>query len=329
MTFLKIILWLFLMPYILGKLLEKKGEEKVLYSWVLGYIIQMGVFFVIAIPMIMAKCSFYTLQKWYNILIIALTIVSAIFNIKRLIPNIKKPKISYIQVIAVLLVFFQIFIKFKFTNINNDDASFVVLGTKMIETGYMYYDGGDTALIVRRALAPSNAYFAVLAQNLNIHVTIVMHTIIPMLFMAIGSVVFYYFGKKLFKQNQESPYLFLIFMILLYTYFFTTKGAGMYYLKFTWFGRALVGAVFLPLLWKVSLDAMDKTQNKIKDWLILFFIVLTSCLSSEMAVVLVTISLLALAFVSAIRDKKISYIFKAFLCIVPCIIIGIIYLILK
>jgi hypothetical protein len=329
MTFLKIILWIIIIPYILGKLLENKDENKILYPWVLGYVLQMGIFLVLAIPMILMKCSFYTLKKWYTILIIIVTAVSFVINIKKIIPKIKKTKVSFIQVIAILLVLVQIFIKFRYTNVNNDDSTFVVLGTKMIETGYMYYDGGDSDIIIRRALAPSTAYYAVLAQNLGIHVTIVMHTIIPMLFMAIGSIIFYYFGKKLFKENNDSPYLFLIFMILLYTYFFTTKGAGLYYLKFTWFGRALVGAVFLPLLWSVSLDAMDKQSNKVKDWITMFFIVLTSCLCSEMAVVLVSISFFTIALISSIRDKKISYIFKFILCIIPCIIIGIIYLKLK
>ena len=98
---------------------------------------------------------------------------------------------------------------------------------------------------------------------------------------------------------------------------------------YTWLGRAIFAGIILPLIWRISFDAMNKEQNKINDWISLLFSVLAGCLCSQMAVPLIGISVGTLSLITSIRDKKISYILKSIICIVPCIIVGITYLIIK
>jgi len=327
MTFLKIIIWLVLIPYVLGKLLEDKERNNTLYSWVLGYVVEMGVFLFLAIPMIVNKIKFDVLLKYYNIAIYVLIALSLILNWKRLIPKKKKKtKITFMQFAAVLVILIQVLIKYTYSNVNNDDVSFVVLGAEMIETGYMYYDESpENELIVRRALAPISAFFAVLSQNLGIHVTIVMHTVEPMVFIIIGGIVFYNFGKVLFKNDKDAPYIFVILMILSYSFFFTTKGVGLYYLLYTWFGRALIGAVFLPILWKTVLEIFDGNET-FKNWLTIFLTVSACCVCSEMAIALVSISMATMSLIYLIRNRKIWFGLKSLVCVLPCIALGILYI---
>ena len=329
MTFLRVMIWIFLIPYILGKFLIRKEENDILYSWVLGYVIEMAVYLFMAIPMIVNRVRFDVLLKYYNITIYTLTILSMIICRKKLIPKKKeKSKVTFFQVVAILLIVLQVFIKFKYANVNNDDSSFVVLGAQMIVSGEMYYEGPDSPLNIRRALAPISAFFATLSQNLGIHVTIVMHTIEPMIFMVIGGIVFYQLGRVLFKGNKEAPYIFVSFFILSYTYFFTTKGAGLYFLQFTWFGRALIGAIFFPLLWKTLLEISDN-HDTFQNWLTVLLIVSASCLCSEMAIALVSTSIAVIAFINVIRNRKVLYVIKSMICIIPCIILGVLYLVLS
>lgn len=335
------IIWLLIIPTILGKLLIKKEESEILYSWVLGNILQMAIFFVIAIPLILLKESFNLLVYIYGIAIISLVIISLIISLiifilrhkkNKLELKIKWPKITIFQILAIILIILQLFIKFKYTNINNDDASFVTLSTAMIETDKMYLhnENGEeeNKIIPRRALAPISAYYSTISKLLDIHVTIVTHTIMPIIFIALAYSVYYYFGKKVFKE-KDSVFIFLIILSILNLFAFDYKGANRYLLLYTWFGRAVLGGIMLPLIWKISFDAMDKEKNKVIDWIILFITVLASCLGSQIAVPLVSISIMSITMVKAIRDKKISYIFKSLLCIIPCIVIGIIYLIIK
>ena len=57
-------------------------------------------------------------------------------------------------------------------------------------------------------------------------------------------------------------------------------------------------------------------KNNFKSWLRLFIIVLASLLSSEMAIALISISIMAMTVIAAIRDKKISYLWKSVICII-------------
>ncbi|MGN1299260.1 MAG: DUF6077 domain-containing protein [Candidatus Scatovivens sp.] len=335
MIVLKILLcgfWLFLVPFILGKFLIKKDENEIIYSWILGNVLQMGIFFVVSIPLIIIKEKFTKLLYIYMVLILVLLIISCIFNRKKFKSKIELKKISAFQIIAILLIFLQLFIKFKYANINNDDASFVTLSTAMIETDKMYlHDENGNELnniISRRALAPISAYYSVLSKLLNIHVAIVTHTIMPIIFILLAYCVYYYFGKKLFKE-KDSIFIFLILLSILNLYAFSYKGYNRYLILYTWFGRAILAGIILPFMWKISIDAMNKEENKFIDWITLFFCVLAGCLCSEMAVPLIAISVGVLALISTVRDKKISYLLKSFVCILPCVIVGIIYLVIK
>ena len=329
---LLIIFWLFLAPFVLGKFLIKKDDDGIIYSWILGNILQMGIFFIVSLPLILLKQSFNKLVIIYTILVLILMILSCIINIKKIKFKFKLEKPTVFQIVAILLILVQLFVKFKYANINNDDASFVTLSTAMIETDKMYLHNENGVelekIISRRALAPISAYYSTLSKLLNIHVTIVTHTIMPIIFIVLAYCVYFCFGKKIFKE-KDSIFIFLIILSVLNIFAFDYKGYNRYMMLYTWFGRAILAGIILPFIWKNSFDAMNKEQNKIKDWISLFLAVLAGCLCSQMAVPLIGISVGVLSLISSIRDKKISYIFKSLICLIPCIVVGVVYLIIK
>lgn len=335
------VFWLVVIPYILGKFLIKKDENKILYTWILGNVLQMGIFFVISVPMILLKINFRTLLYIYSAILIILSIVSIIINRKKFIYkiNLKQiewktaiKKISIYQMIFLVIVGSQLVVRYKYTSINDDDASFVTSSTDMIYTDKMYLNkitGEEESKInARRGLAPLFAYYAVISQQVDTHVTVVIHTVMPIVLICIAYILYYYFARKLF-DNKDSIFIFLIFVALLNLYAFEIKGYNKYFFTYTWFGRAVLAAVILPFIWKICFDAMNKEKNEKKDWLTLFTLVNAGCLCSEIAVPLVSISVGALSLVNSIRDKKPSYILKSILCIIPCVIIGFIYLKIK
>lgn len=327
---LLIMLWLILMPIIFGKVIVKESENTIMYSWTMGYIFQMAIFFVISIIFVLLKISFFILWKLYSVILLILVVLALIFFREKIF---KKAKIKNIttgsksfQVLAIILVIIQLLVKVKYANINNDDSSFVVLSQEMIETGKMYYKE-NTELEPRRALAPISAYYSTLAKQVNIDVTILTHSIIPLFFLVMSYNVYFSFSRRIFK-NDENSYIMLIFLSLLNLYTINVKGISKYMLLYTWFGRAFLGSTALPLAWKLSLEAMTK-NSKFREWGLLAICVLASCLTSQMAVPLMSISLGGVALISAITDKKISYLFKTLICIIPCLIVGVIYLNIK
>lgn len=327
---LLIIFWLILMPIIFGKILVKNNENTIMYSWTIGNIFQMGIFFVISIICVLSRISFFILWKFYSALLVILLVLGLIFFRKKIfnkakINNITESLIVF-KILAILLIIIQLFVKVKYANVNNDDATFVVLSQDMIRTGEMYYKG-ESNLQARKALAPIGAYFSTIAKQVNIDVTIVTHSIMPLFLLIMSYNVYFSFSRRIFK-NDENSYIMLIFLSVLNLYTINVKGISKYMLLYTWFGRAILGSITLPLAWKLALDAMT-TKAKFREWLILLFCVLASCLSSQMAVPLISISLGCFALLSAISDKKISYLFKTLICIIPCLIVGVIYINIK
>ena len=337
------LIWLVIIPFIIGKTFIKKNEKKYLYRWMLGIVLEMAVFFVIAIPMVLLKKSFSLLVTSYTQLLIILTIIRFILNVfgfKRQKKKIKEvinehasvlktfvKGINVFQILAIIIITGQVYEKFAYTNINNDDVSFVGLSVQMIENDSMYLNSNGK-LISRRALAPISAFYSTFAVLLDSHVTIVTHTVMPMVFVVMAYVVYYEFGLKVLK-NKESVYIFLIILGILNIFAFDVKGANRYLLLYTWLGRALLAGIFLPLIWTVSFDAMDKESNCIKDWGIICISVLSGLLGSQMGIVLLPIPVTVLGFANSVRDKKLSYLIKSLICIIPSLIIGLLYIKIK
>ena len=112
MIVIKILLWIFIIPFLLGKYLEKQEDNKILYTWCLGYVMEMAVFFIVAIPMILTRAEFKALRNFYFLIILILSILSVILNREKFknIINFKMPKISFFKVLAIFLVVLQVFI---------------------------------------------------------------------------------------------------------------------------------------------------------------------------------------------------------------------------
>lgn len=328
MVVLRTLLWFIFIPVILGKSITKKDKNKILYSWVLGNILQMAVFFIIALPMILKKVSFFFMWKVYIVAIILLSIISLIVFRKKIFVKPQFEKIDFWQVIAILVILIQLFVKVKYTNVNNDDASYIASAATIQYTGYMYYTEQYPELEARKALAPISAYYAAVSEIIGVEVAIVAHSIVPLSIISMSYLIYYYLGRKIF-ENKSSVYIMLILLSVLNLYAFSTKGINKYLILYSWFGRSILAGVCMPLIWEISLDAMNKESNHLLDWIGLFVTSLASCMCSEMAVPLIGISLGGLAFVSMIRDKKISYAFKTILPILPCAIVGVIYIFIK
>lgn len=346
---LLLLIWFIVIPFILGKIFIKKENKKYLFRWTMGVILEMAIFFVIAIPMVLLKQKFSLLVKTYVAVLICFFIIAVLVNILKLkkqnkkitnlfnelkeetIEDLKKfvKGITVFQIIAIIVVAGQIYEKIAYANINNDDVSFVGLSVEMIEKDSMYLNP-DGTLISRRALAPISAFYATIGTLLDTHSTIVTHTIMPILFLVMAYNVYYELAIRLFKNKEKDYiYIFLIILGILNVFSFDIKGANRYLLLYTWFGRSLLAGIFLPLIWAISLDAMDKSSNNIKDWGVIFTSVLAGLLGSQMGIVLFPIPVAVLGFINSIKDKKLSYLIKSLICIIPAIIIGLLYIEIK
>ncbi len=330
---------LIIVPLMLGLLVTKFRKEKknLLGAWLFGYLLEFAILQLLAIPMIFLKVKFTTLFYSWTGIIVALVGISLILNcrkwnlksLSKYIPQ--KPDIM--TILAVFLIGIQILISVVYTHIDEDDAFYVATANVTITENSMYCvaaeDGAEyMGFPTRYVLSPFPLYTAIIASILTIHPTIVAHTIFPPIFIAIAYSVYWLIGLRLWEKDKKSASVFLCFLSILYIWGNFSIFTNFSFLLFRiWQGKAMLANVILPSIWLLFLDCVE--ESKIGNWVTLLISMLASCFISSMGIALAPITLGGLALVFSIREKKIDYLLKSAVCVIPNIVYGILYLVIK
>lgn len=346
MFILKLIICLLVflvVPVILGMLITKfinKGHN-ILFLFVMGYLMEFAILQIIAIPMIFLNFKFTTLLFSWIILILVLMLISLIINknkieefkIKEILKRIFN-KFNIICIIAIVFVLIQAIYPIFYTYTNADDAFFVGSATTTIYENTMYKvsaEGGSfySKIPYRYILSPFPMYLAIVSSIVNISPAIVAHSIFPPVFIILAYAIYMLLAEKLFDKNKTNVSIFIILLSIVQILGnYSDRTNFTYLLLRVWQGKAFLAGVMLPAIWLMFLNCIED-DKKIINWVILLITILASLLTSEMAIALAPMTLMMLAFVFAIRNKKISYLLKSAVCVIPSVIYFLIYLFIK
>lgn len=331
------IIWLMVIPIIIGLgIFKNKSAAEAL---LLGLYFEFVIFELLAIPFTFFKFSFYSLRNTWLIIVLLTTLISLIINRKNLnniyidsIKELKKfPKI--LTCICIILILFQSYMGFTYQHKDDDDSNFVAKAVIALDTNSLFkYD--DTGLEItkipwRTGLSPFPWFTANIATLIKTHPTIVAHTIFPAIFVVIAYVLYYLIGKTLFDDDYTKTITFLIVLSFLYIFGnYTRYSIFVRLLTRLWQGKSILANISIPLIFYIFLKGIGSENNNYY-WLMLFMVLWGSVLLSSMALTLPIIVSGVLTVLYMIKDKKISYIFKYFCCVLPCVGYGIIYLFIK
>lgn len=333
---------LFLIPEIIGLLFTsflKKEENSIFLAFIIGYVFNFAIFQLLVIPMIFYKARFETLVNVYIVIEAIICIISLIVNCKNLkhfINNCKDsfnniPKITVL--IALIFVLSQMFIAFKYTHIDEDDAFYIGTAATTVETNTIFQTDGTTGykyaqLPKRYILSPFSVYIATISKICNIPPAIIAHTIIPPVLILISYIVYGLIAKEWFKANKKSIYLFLIILSIINMWGNYSLRTNHTFLLFRiWQGKAILANIIIPLVWLLFIKA-EKNEFRFIDGLLLCMCIIAGILTTSLGIGMPAIILLTLAFIYSILNKKPSYIFKSAICCIPCLIFGVIYIML-
>lgn len=348
MIILKAIICLFLLiiiPEILGLLITKFMKDKnILFSFLVGYIIEFAILQIIAVPMIFLKMQYKTLvYSWISIISI-LTIISVIINFKNIktsitnfIKNFRIKEIfnksNILVFIAIILIAVQIIFSIVFTHNDADDAFYIGTAVTSIYENNMYRVGPENGyyygqIPYRYVLSPFPMYIAIISSIVGVSPVIIAHSVLQPLFIFLTYAIYVLIADILFKKDKNDISLFLIFLSIIFIFGNISTRANFTLMFFRiWQGKAILANIILPSLWLVFLYCIK--ENIFINWFIMFLVVLSACLVSEMGLILAPLSLMLLSFVFAIKDKKVSYMLKSIVCIIPSIIYLVVYMIIK
>jgi len=243
-------------------------------------------------------------------------------------------RIPWYGIIAVALILFQILMYVCFQHIDDDDAMFVASAVTAVDTDSLFYYNTYTGLVdtsfeMRYVISPFPMLTAIISYLTSIHAAILSHTILPVFWVLLTYMVYYLLSTCLFKNDIKKIYLFLFFACFLNIFGGSTVyRASNFMLVRIWQGKAIIAAVIIPAIIYLAIRTMYQ-KGKLADWLALCFTMGGASLLSSMGILLAPFTLGILTLNHFISHRNFRTVFYAAAACLPCIISGIIYIIMR
>ena len=364
------LLFLVIIPELLGLIITKfmnKEKNNLILAFILGYLMEFGICQLITVPLIFKEASFTTLLEIYIIINIILALLSILLNIKR-VKELFFDVLKYIKEVPKLLIFMTIILigiqtygLVGYMHLDDDDAFYVGTAVTAIETNTIYKYSPTTGALsgehmdLRYRLGPFPMYYAVISEIIDIHPTILAHTILPIIFIPLCYMVIGILGSLLFKNNKEQTLWFVIIIGFLSMWGnYSVRNNFSFLLFRVWQGKSVLANIIIPSVWMLYLIGKEN-EFKLINYVSLFILILAGCLTTTMGIALPTISLMLIALAdefskikfkelkqknnSKSKNEKIKIkdcinikgcflnITKCLICCIPAIVYGLIYFI--
>ncbi len=341
-----LLFWIILLPFALGAFLfpgdsEAQTKADVFEHYALGIVVVFAIFELITVPVTFMKGSL-TLVTWlWAGSCIALALAGGIHRFRkekngkmfRFSFHLKR-KISGWEVGTLVLILFQIIYVALQMHIDDDDAWYAgtavaSYATDTINRIYPYTGEWMSAFPSDYTLSPYPIFYAMLGRLTGIHPTILMHTIMPVVLIALSYMVYRLIAHMVFHGNEKQAGQ-MMFFIALFQLFgnYSVRSASTFLLVRIWQGKATLCNIMIPLTIYLFMQVTEYENRK--NWIALFLCVVAGTMVSSMGVFLLPVLLASMSFVAALRYKKIKQMFYTVLCILPCVVqFGIFYFVLR
>lgn len=323
--------------------------KNLLLSWVSGFLTVMAVSQIILVPMVLRRYSFAAYQHTVSVLYIALMLAALFLNCRRwssaknsakkqITEGIDREGWDIWQILFLLgaigLILLQAGIAGFFQHIDDDDSRFVVEQVLAVEHGVMYTENPVTGKIsywdmgeVRKdMISPWAMLVAYWCKLAGIAPAVMSHKYLPFFLILLCYAVYTLLGMHLFKDNREKVSIFLIFASALNIYgYFSTHTTSAVMLLRIWQGKALVGAMLVPVTFYIMFEIMSRNGERV--W---YFMAAAASAAAALAsgsgitIIPVVIGMCGLA--ELLHTKKIGRCVRIFCTAIPSVIYLLCYL---
>ena len=331
------------LPFCMGMLPVRymKEEHKSFgMVWLSGWMMMFAVFEVLVVPFIVREASFSMAIQCYTVVIGILAVLFLFLGRSTVPACLRKWKEArpdwgqaMIMFLVLTLIILQLIFAFYMQYLDGDDSFFVATSLTSQHTDTMYrftpYYGANGGLDIRHALSPEPIFMAWLSEVSGIHVTIICHSYISILFLILMYCIYGQVGSQLFPLQRKNRWLFLLFMNIWYLFGnVSIYAAESFAYTRTWQGKAMFPNLMVPLLF-LWLLYMAKNEMDVGEWSMLFVIILCTVFTTSTGIFTVPILLLLAAVIMAVVQKRAFLILQTGACLVPSLFFGLLYLFLK
>lgn len=338
-----LVLCTWILPFCMGLLpvhFMKEEHKSFGMIWICGWMVMFAVFQLTAVPFIVNEAAFHYVVWCYTVIVGVLALIcliagrGAVLSCRR---KLREPKLEKGQALlmaaVLLLLLLQLIAAFSMQYLDGDDAFYVATSLTSQHTDTMYrftpYYGADGELDIRHALSPVPIFFAWLSEICGIHVTILCHSYIGILFLFLMYLIYMEMGTHLFPLQKRNKWLFLLFLNLWYLLgnvsIYTAESFA--YTR-TWQGKSMFPNLMVPMLF-LWLLFMAREEMDIGEWAMLFVLTISTAFTTSTGIFSVPVLMLTAAVIMAAVKKRVLILFQTAACLVPSLFFGMLYLFLK
>lgn len=316
-------------------------RENPLLQLAAGYAMMLGLFELVALPLIWRRQSLSLLVWIYGGILCALAVGSVVCNFRRL-PGMVLGAVQSVKRFTIciwaqlILILGQVFVYLRYQYANADDAFYVASATTSLATdtvfAYNPYTGtAYTKLPARYVLSPFHAFTAAAAKVTGLHPAIMAHVVFMIVFLLLAYAVYALFGRMLFRRDMEKTGYFLVIVSALQIFSaYSERTGGLFLLIRLWQGKAVLAGVLLPLVFYLAVRTFGLLEGAgeaaVWDWLLLFLLMCACCMVSSMGVILGAVMLGILGLLAAVKHKNIGLLIFTACCCLPNLLCGGLYL---
>ena len=352
-SILILLLILTLVPFGAGLLpayFLKRKKKRISMVYIMGFIMQMALFQLVAIPVIVLKPSgFELIVVLYSILTAIIVVVGLtltildIRNNGNMFKGRHKTGVAYTReeyvlwAFAILLIVFQMVMSLFTQSFDGDDAYYVVESLLTVETNTLYsikpYTGLTTSIDLRHALASVPVWIAYLSRISGVHPTIIAHSVMGLIMLPLLYMIYYQCGLILFRKERKKLPIFLIFVSIIYIFgnvsIYTN---ATFMMTRTWQGKSmLANMVILTITWLIlAIYDMENIEREMRlgYWITLVMTNIVAAMCSTASVLVAALLIGASGVVLTVYRRDMQVILRLLVACFPLVVYGAMYMLI-
>ncbi len=328
--------WLVLIPMGAGIPMLGKKQDRGFGEYILsGYLVLFSITEIFTLAATWFHLPLHVLSTAYGITGVGLSLWGFFCLYKKKQPLSLRKRFADISIymwLAVILILAQVVMCSVMAHMDADDCFYVATATTSVQTDSVFkvnaYTGGIYKKLPKRyILSPFPIFLAVVSQlSGGLHPAIMAHMVFPAVFVPISYLVQSFIGKKLLGENKDARGIYML-MVVLMTGFsaYSVFNTGSFQIVRIWQGKALFASMLLPLVFYLCFCLFMEKKPRY-PWYFLAMADLSCCLLTSMGIVLTPVMIGCFLMVSLICNRNIKHLWKAVLCCLPSLLLGILYL---
>ena len=335
--------WLLIVPILAGRGLSAKKAYRFGDSYLAGLLLSYSLAWVLTLVFTAAQGPLRALSWTYG----GILLVISLLGLRSFYADLQKTggpaalvkgargfftRENLFLLLAILLILLQVVIVFYYGNVDADDCLFVGMATGEVQTDTVFridpYTGLAYKTLPKRYVYAQ--YPTLLAMNsvlsAGLHPAVLAHTFYPVVLLPSAYLFLWMLGRKVFGGKKEEQGLFLLFLALMGWFSgYTQKNALNMMMIRLWQGKAVLAAIFVPVLLYLGLTVMLEKEPDY-PWYYLLLAVMGACLCSSLGAMMAPLVLGCFGVIGLVRHKSIKRLLLWAVCVLPALAVDILYL---